>query len=182
VNKDRSADVAAWWERAAKRQLAEDGFAQIDIDEITDDPPLDAARAGLEYLLLAIDFLRRSRTPADGILTIPLGSSGTLDTEPPRLDQLLATAWTYGPGLEVPGLYLVTATTLAMYEPSEEYLIDITGTAVLPKGLSAYYRCWRLTEDAKRGWEYDRTIYVRTNRFGRTPSKEPKHAPNRDPR
>ena len=32
----------------------------------------------------------------------------------------------------------------------------------LPSGFAAYYRCWRNVEEARKGWEFNRCIYVRT--------------------
>jgi hypothetical protein len=164
VKNDRSSAIAAWWERYGRRELAENGLAQIDIDEITEEPPADAVQAGLEYLVCALDLVDQSNTSAHGMLTIPLAASDSLSTAPPRLGDLLHAEWTYGPGLQFPGIYLLAAESWASYEASEEYRIDITATAALPEGLVAYYRCWRSVEYAVRGWEYDRTVYVRTVR------------------
>ena len=59
--------------------MAASDIAQIDIDELFDEPPEYAVRVGLDCLQLALDQAHQTDADLDGILTIPLGASEALD-------------------------------------------------------------------------------------------------------
>ena len=69
----------------ALQELAEDDFAQIDIDQLFEEPPMDPVRVGLQCLRLALEEARATHPDVDGVLTVPLATSDTLDTEAPTL-------------------------------------------------------------------------------------------------
>jgi hypothetical protein len=157
------ADVVGWWERYAQREVSGDKFAQIDLDELIDDPPALAVAEALEAVQIALELARANEPAIIGLVTIPLEPSESLVTESPDLEQLLTTPWTYGPGRPVPGVYLLPSDLLEEVV-DDEFRLDITHTGQLPPGFIAYYRCWRGPDEASRGWEYHRTIYVRSAR------------------
>lgn len=157
------ADVVEWWERYAQREVAGDNFAQIDLDELINDPPALAVAEALQAVQIALELARPLEPAIIGLVTIPLEPSESLVTESPDLEQFLTTPWTYGPGLPVPGVYLMPPELLEEVV-DDEFRLDITHTGQLPAGFVAYYRCWRGSDEAARGWEYDRTIYIRSSR------------------
>lgn len=163
MSADPSIAVTAWLSRWALPELTADGFAQIDLDELLEDPPVQAVRTGLRCLQIAVAEARRTHADVDGILAIPLPCSDLLVKDAPEFEEVLAEPWTYGPGREVPGLYLVRGTLWRTYAPVEEYRRHLSTSGSLPSGYVTYYRTWRSEDDAARGWEYARTTYVRTS-------------------
>jgi hypothetical protein len=162
VGSGLEAEIASWWERWAAHELLESGFAQIDIDELVDDPPQRATAEAVKALEVALGIARRFDPATMGLVTIPLEPSGTLVTDSPNVAELFATAWIYGLGRVVPGIYLLSPSIHDAME-HEDFRLDLTdSTGVLPDGFTAYYRCWRTEDEAARGWEYDRTVYVRS--------------------
>lgn len=162
MNTDDVTTAVTAWATRALHELTIAAFAQIDLDELLDDPPQLAGRAGLTCLQLAMATARRSEPAVDGILTIPLASSDSLTLYSASLEGVLADRWEYGSGLELPGLYLVTPSFWRAHEDIEEYRRDLPAGDELPSGYAAYYRTWRSQADATHGWEYTRAIYVRT--------------------
>lgn len=154
--------VSRWLSTHALRELDDADFAQIDIDELFDEPPEDAVRVGLQCLQLALEEARATHSDLDGMLTIPLPASDSLDTEAPGLATSVEKQWTYGPGIEVVGVYLLNARLWRAYEAAEDYRRHLPAKDLLPSGYVAYYRSWRTDAEAASGWEYNRTIYVRS--------------------
>lgn len=153
--------VDNWLSSWAIQELATSELAQIDIDELFNEPPEFAVRVGLECLQLALAQAHQTDTDLEGLLTIPLAWSEALDTALPSLSSIFAERWTYGPGLEVVGLYLVRPRVWRHYEAGEQYRHNLVG-GDLPPGYVAYYQCSRTDTDASSGSEYARTIYIRS--------------------
>lgn len=162
MSADPANAVNAWLSKWALPELTADGYAQIDLDELFDDPPAQAVSIGLQCLQIAVAEARRTRGEVDGILTVPLPWSDSFVQDSPEFGEVLAEPWTFGPGREVPGLYLVRGSIWRTYVPVEEYRRHLPTDGSLPPGYVAYYRTWRSEADASKGWEYARTIYVRT--------------------
>lgn len=137
-------------------------MVQIDLDDLLQDEPPLAVRAGIDCLQRAAAAARRVNVNVDGILTIPLQESTSLSLESPSLDELLTEPWRYGPGCSVPGLYLARPVEWAEFEGGEDYRRSLKTEHGLPSGYSAYYRTWRTNAHAELGCEYDRTVYVHT--------------------
>jgi hypothetical protein len=78
------------------------------------------------------------------------------------VDAVLAEPWEYGPGRQVPGLYLLTPSAWRAYEDVEEYRRHLPADNGLPEGYAAYYRTWRPEAAATEGREYAGAIYIRT--------------------
>lgn len=154
--------VDRWLSTYALQELAKEDFAQIDIDELFDTPPQDAVRVGLDCLHLALEKARVAHPEVDGFLTIPLPASESLVTEAPELATHVEKRWTYGPGIEVVGLYLVHSRVWRAFEAGEDYRRHLPDRDLLPSGYAAYYRSWRTDGEAVAGWDYNRAIYVRT--------------------
>jgi hypothetical protein len=149
------------WVRAVAPGLAASHPAQIDIDELLDPPPANAIWTALGGIQLMRDALQALELRADVMLVVPLPVSVELMRDHPGFDDLVADEWSYGPGREVPGFYLLPPSVWRVYEPSEDYRRAIE-TDLLPPGFAAYYRTWRTLDDEVRGWEYARAVYVRT--------------------
>lgn len=71
MDPETEALVLAWAETALF-EIAEAGFAQIDIDHLLDPPPELGARAALHCLELAVDFARQTLPRVGGFVAIPL--------------------------------------------------------------------------------------------------------------
>jgi hypothetical protein len=152
------ASVAAWV-RSAQPEILHDGFAQIDIDSLLDDPPALAVAAALRYLTAAVAAVRATMHDVWGLVVVPLPNSEHVETDCPPLHELLAEPWAYGPGLSVPGLYLMSDPAILGWENVEEYRRPLPTDGCLPAGFAAYYRCWQ-PEIAYQ--EYERAVYIRT--------------------
>jgi hypothetical protein len=144
------------WLHEAWGELARNGFAQVDLDDLLDAEPADAARVGLKCLGRALEALPAD-TDADAMMTLPLEPAGRWPGGVPELDDLLSQSWTYGPGRSVPGLYLVSFSHWRGVESFEEYRCPLRSGG-LPAGFIAYYRAWRQLEDS----EFDRCVYIRS--------------------
>jgi hypothetical protein len=151
------------WVAAALFELEDSDFVQDDIDDLFEPPPRLAARAILECLKTAVQVARTSRPDLDGIAVIPLEAVQVLSLEAPSWNLMLDQDWEYGPGREVPGLYLVKPAIWRHQADLEEYRQSVDVSSVMGPGFAGYYRCWRSAEDAGRGWEYSRDFYVRTS-------------------
>jgi hypothetical protein len=149
------------WVRASAPELAAFRAVQVDIDELLDPPPANAVETALSGLTLMHETLRALELNADLMLVVPLPASAKLMRDHPGLADLVAGRWRYGPGLEVPGIYLLPPSVWRVYERCEDYRNAIE-TDLLPRGFAAYYRTWRTPEEEKRGWEFARAIYIRT--------------------
>ncbi|GAA2739547.1 hypothetical protein GCM10009867_36060 [Pedococcus aerophilus] len=135
----------------------EHGFAQIDLDDLLGDEPSAAASVGLECLERILKILPQDSN-LDGLLTIPLEPATRWGERPiPSLDDLLASAWSYGPGRAVPGLYVIHGMHSRPPEHVEEYKRPLGSERLEPR-LVAYYREWREAGEA----ELERCIYVRS--------------------
>ena len=155
------AEVSAWaLARLAERSLV----AQVDIDELSDNPPPTfAVSAALVCVGELLDVVTRSNRQREltVLAVVPLGSADAIVLDAPSVAETIEGEWKYGPGLEVPGLYLVDRSVFASYEEVEEYRRPLE-----PDGISAdfsvYYRCWRTTREAERRQEFGRAIYFRS--------------------
>jgi hypothetical protein len=156
--------VTAWLANRAMTELSTDGFAQIDLDELLDNPLPGATRTGLLCLELAVILARQDHPQVDGVLTIPLPDADSLTQDPPTLEDALTLPWQHGPGREGPTLSLVRESVSGAYEPVEEYRRHLGTGSELPSGCVAYYRTWRFMSGAKRDSPYARAIYIRTLR------------------
>ncbi len=136
--------------------------AQIDIDEITNDPPPPfAVKAGLECLVAINDVVTERGAPFDTALVIPLPcESSELEMSPPSIAELVASEWEYGPGREVLGFYIVPPYVWGLVGDGEEYRRRLDD-AEIPSGFLAYYRAWRKTYEIEENWEFNRVIYIR---------------------
>lgn len=151
--------VAAWIDRDAP-SLVTKGWAQVDLDELLEPLPAFGARAGVDCLLEMRRYAQQfERT--DPVLVLPLEAAPALVTTPASLRATLEHPWQYGPGLEVPSLYLVSFDLWRVHEYSEDYRVTILEDEINDKGLISYYRCWRSRGEAERGWEYSRAFYIR---------------------
>jgi hypothetical protein len=154
--------VTAWLANRAMTELSTNGFAQIDLDDLLDNPPPHVSRTVLSCLELAVILARQEEPQVDGVLTIPLPDADSLTHVSPTLEDALALPWEYGSGREVPGISLVRESVWRAYEPVEDYRRHLGTAAELPPGCVAYYRTWRSLSDAERDWPFARTIYIRT--------------------
>jgi hypothetical protein len=163
VSVDIESVVGSWVEHS-RVELVEHGFVQIDID-LFDPPPERAVAVGLECLRLAVRFARGVVESTGGLLTIPLPAreQDLPPSEHPSVAELLERVWTYGAGLEVPGIYLLSPKIWRVHEAVEEYRITLAEVEPVGADLVAYYRAWRsLTERQQFPQEWSRGIYVRT--------------------
>ncbi|NYG58765.1 hypothetical protein BJ980_001688 [Nocardioides daedukensis] len=153
-------DHATRW--AAERLDADDIPAQVDIDELSSEPPPRAVEAAIECVQSIRGLILDRAEEFDVALVIPLeGESSDLVVSSPSLAELRAQNWNYGAGREVPGIYLVRPSVWGIVEHGEEYRRLLDEDRV-PPGFIAYYRAWRSTEEASRGWEFARGIYLRS--------------------
>lgn len=143
------------WVDVSRAEIHEHGFAQIDLVDLLGDSPRLGARVGLECLQRIVAVLRPS-TGLDGLLTLPLEPGTRWRMSSPPLDDLLATEWAYGPGLPVPGLYIVASSHWRVPDQMEEYKRPLDGD--LPEQFVAYYREWRVAGEN----ELNRCTYVRS--------------------
>lgn len=157
---DKEAAGRAWAAEAAS-ELESTGFAQVDLDHLLPDPPVLAVQAALECLQAAVATARRVDSDVDGMLAVPLPVSSSIMHDSPSLADVLTQPWEYGPGHQVPGLYLLPSAQWRLYERVEEYRRDL-GSKGLPEGYVAYYRTSRTEVDAAKGWEFDRAIFIRS--------------------
>lgn len=161
------AAARAWGEDCLVRGVVP---AQIDLDELTSDlPPVGAVSAALDCGIALREAVRASEQLIDVAVVIPLpGDEVGLPTSAPTLGDLFEVAWIYGPGREVPGLYLVPPSVWGTVEPGEEYRRTLDEPSV-PPGFFAYYRAWRSELEVARGWEFARAVYVRSLPSGGSP-------------
>lgn len=157
--------VKAWIDKWALAELAQTGFAQVDIDELLDPAPVAAVRAMLDCMALAVSAVQQAHEPAEGMVVIPLPAAEdqTLPpTEHPTLAEVLQRDWVYGPGREVPGLYLLGPAAEQVDTDVEEYRV---GLPPLDSEHRAYYRAGRTLDERERfPHEWSRALYVRTRR------------------
>ena len=156
--------MAAWVE-GCRAQLLRGETAQIDIDALLDPSPTEAVRVGIECLELAAAMAREIDEFIGALLVVPLAwvEQDLPPLDHPALATILGGVWTYQPGLEVPGLYLVHPELLRAHEAVEEYRIGLDEPRLLREGLAAYYRAWRTDEEKKLApKEWNRAIYIRT--------------------
>lgn len=144
------------WVALAPAEIARLGFAQIDLDNLLGDEPEAAAAVGLDCLQRIVALLPEG-ADLDAVLTIPLEPATEWDRMPPALDDALAADWIYGPGRQVPGLYLVPALHWRSPEQVEEYKRPLKSRK-LPPQFVAYYRAWRKLDEV----EFDRCVYIRS--------------------
>jgi hypothetical protein len=156
------AAVTAWLANNASAQLHSSGFARIDLDELLGESPPLAATTGLLCVELAVILARQEGPNLDGLMTIPLPGSESLMQDSPTVDEVLAEVWEYGPGRQVPSLYLTEPYHWRRYEDVEEYRKHLPAEDKLPLGYAAYYRVWRTEAEASSGGQYQRAIYIRT--------------------
>lgn len=142
------------WVADSKRRAVENGFAQVDLDDLMDEKPPAAALAGLACLERIVGVLPRSEF--DAVLTLPL-DPGPCERQPPSFDDLLSLHWSYEPGRPVPGVYVVHAMQWRLPEQVEEYKRPLE-SPMLSAQFVAYYRAWRSVGES----EFDRCIYVRS--------------------
>lgn len=154
--------VEAWCDEWAFAELAKTGFAQVDIDELLDPAPARAVRAMLDCMALALASARSGQGPITGLVVVPLPfveDQLAPPTEHPTLAELMDRDWLYGPGLEVPGLYLLRGPE-PVEADVEEYRIGLSPTA---SRYPAYYRAWRTLHDREHfPREWSRALYVRS--------------------
>ena len=153
-------DAARHW--AADQLTAGRIPAQVDLDALAEAvPPKEAVTWGIQCAAaLSAEVARAGqRHQTNALVVFPLGFSSQLMLSAPALSTLADGAWDYGPGKQVPGLYLLSRALLGEYEAAEEYKSPVDDK-VVPRGFAAYYRCWRSADDAKKGWEFARAIYV----------------------
>lgn len=101
------------------------------------------------------------RGDLDVLVVIPLEDSEALSTTAPSVTELIGVRWAYGPGVQVPGIYIVPPAILGNFERVEEYRLALHDAAI-PQDFVACHRCWRTHEAAERGWEFNRAIYFRS--------------------
>lgn len=157
--------MAVSWVEGCRDELLRGDTAQIDIDALLDPPPAHAVRAGIDILELAVAAARQIDASIGGTLAVPLAwaEQELPPLDHPRMAGLIGDAWTYGKGLQVPGLYLIHPEIWQVYQPVEAYEIGLGEPDLLPPGFVAYYRAWRTDEDRKLAPnEWNRTVYVRT--------------------
>lgn len=154
-------DHATRW--AAEHLDADDIPAQVDIDELSSELPQPrAVEAAIECVESIRALILERAEELDVALVIPLESeSGDLVLSSPSLAELRAQNWNYGAGREVPGIYLVRPSVWGGVEHGEEYRRRLDEDRI-PPGFIAYYRAWRSPEEASRGWEFARGIYLRS--------------------
>jgi hypothetical protein len=115
-----------------------------------------------DCMALALASPRGGRGPITGLVVVPLPfveHQLAPPTEHPTLAELMERDWLYGPGLEVPGLYLLRGPEQVEADV-EEYRIGLSPTA---SGYPAYYRGRRTLHDREHHpREWSRALYVRS--------------------
>lgn len=144
------------WVLSSGPEISSTGFAQIDLDNLLGAEPPRGAEIGVACLEHAMSALRKD-VDLDGLLTLPIEPS-TDWQEIPSLDDMLTQDWDYGPGREVPGLYLLHPLNWRTYQRVEEHVYPVV-SRVLGPHLATYYRAWRTPHAGET--EYNRCIYVR---------------------
>jgi hypothetical protein len=154
----------ARWVPAALVHLDTHTFADVDLDYLFDPPPVQAAMEALLCLPDALALGRETLGDVQGAAIIPIdGSSLELRTDFPPFEASLEQRWQYGPGLQVPTIYLLRPDAWHEATGAEEYRYPVSVSALLGSGFHGYYRCLRSSEDAARGWEYSRHFVVRSS-------------------
>ena len=136
--------------------------AQVDLDALMDGLPQGRfVEVGIQCAVaLSAEVLAAGQSEQIVALVVfPIGPAPNLTLGTTSLSALEDEVWGPGPGMQVPGLYLLPRGLLGEYEAVEEYKSPVSDS-VVPPGFAAYYRCWRSVEDAKNGWEYARAIYL----------------------
>ena len=162
VSDDIDRVAAEWRTSKAMDEVASDGFAQVDIDDLFGVPPAYPVPVGLQLLRAAVRDARASNPGLAAMLVVPLGPSENLVVRAPAFAEVASARWEYGPGLEAVGLYLLEPRVLAADEPAEEYRCHVDAQAVLGAGPSVYFRSWRPLVEAANGWEFNQAFYIRT--------------------
>lgn len=143
-------EVSEWLEREATEPGNSTG-ASVDIDELLDPPPANPLRSLVESVSRHVTALDRRGTR----LVLVVAEISNLVDERPAGDadvsRLVSARWSYGPGYQVPTLYLVEPEYWSQSEGSEYrryFSVDS-----YPGLTSLYYREWDLdeaTEDRSR--------------------------------
>lgn len=155
---DTEATVTSWVATALV-ELAESGYAQIDIDNLLEPLPRFGAQSALDCLPLAVNTARRTFPQLGGILAIPLKYEEPpldLTREIPDLSDVLAEPTTYAPGYEVPGIYLVQPWLLNSAPEGERHTYSLRSER-LPDGYVGYYEAGRSAREIEQDWEFART-------------------------
>lgn len=95
-----------------------------------------AVAVALECLKFCVTATQRFKPRVDVIVAIPLPSADTMLVSHPELETIIDQPWTFGPGREVPGLYLVHDEIWRTYEALEDYRRPVAA-ATLGPGLAA---------------------------------------------
>jgi hypothetical protein len=158
------AEIKAWLDEWGLSELTQTGFAQVDIDQLLDPAPARGANAMLQCLDTAITVARATDSTVAGMVVIPLPAvedKAEPPTDHPRLSDVLAANWVYGPGHEVPGLYLLRQGKRQADADVEEYRLALPQSDL---GHYAYYRAWRTLHERERyPREWSRAFYVHTD-------------------
>jgi hypothetical protein len=156
--------VSAWIDRWALAELAQTGYAQVDIDDLLDPVPARAARAMLDCMAFALTAVQAAKGPHAAFVVIPLPAAEEQPAPPtdhPTLADLLQADWVYGPGRQVPGLYLLGPGSVTVDDEVEEYRIGLAAPAT---DVRAYYRAWRTLDGRERypgEWSRELCVHAR---------------------
>ncbi len=154
------AAITGWLSNGVREEVAQTGFAQINLDDLLGELPPSPAQNGLLCLELAVILARDQQLAVDGVLTIPLPATGQMSKKSPSIAEVLEPG-DAKPGNGVPAISLVDGAHWRRYEDVEEYRTPLTDDAV-PAGYAAYYRTWRSKEAADARGEYERAVCFRT--------------------
>ena len=153
--------AAADW---ARRSLARgSSFEQVDIDELTDEQlPAAAVPVAVHCARAVRSLLDEAHSALEAAVCIPLAplEDERIPTAVPDLGELLDRAWRYGPGHEVPGLYLLERVRWLREEESVEYR-RVFEDPRAPESFDVAYSAWRSRHDEERGWPFNRCIWLR---------------------
>jgi hypothetical protein len=159
MNEAISRAVDEWLSSRALSDLANDGFAQADIDEFFE--PSDPVGVGRHLLRVAMARVKPSYADVIAMLVVPLPATPDLVVSAPNFSGAASAPWKYGPGREVVGLYLLLRPWLmAVDEPGEEYRCHVDAGEALRSESAVYFRSWRSHADAARGWEFNQAFYI----------------------
>lgn len=154
--------VGAWLAGYALAELAQSGFAQVDIDELLDPPPARAVSTMLDCMELAVARVTAEDVQVAGMVVIPLpfvDDQALPPTNHPTLTDLLHVDWVYGPGLEVPGLWLLSPGAEKPDPEVEEYRLGLPRS---DREHQIWYRAWRTLDERERfPQEWSRALYIR---------------------